>query len=233
MKIAVTVVFLLLSFHTSASCVVLLHGLARTSSSMERLEDRLVENDFSVVNVDYFSRDFSIELLAEKVINPALKQCPENSEINFVTHSLGGILVRQYLSEHEVPNLGRVVMLGPPNQGSEAVDALVRIPGFHFMNGDAGIQLGTGDLSVPNKLGAADFDVGIIAGTKSINLILSSLIPGVDDGKVSVDRTKLDGMNDHIEIPVSHTFIMQNNAVIAQVIFYLTYGQFVHVGEDI
>jgi len=88
------------------------------------------------------------------------------------------------------------------------------------------LQLGTGELSIPNKLGKADFDVGIIAGTRSINWILSSLIPNTDDGKVSVERTKLQGMNDHIEMPVTHPFMMKNENVIFQVKHFLKYGRF-------
>jgi len=105
-------------------------------------------------------------------------------------------------------------MLGPPNQGSEVVDKQDKVPGFHFVNRDAGLQLGTGELSVPNKLGPANFDVGIIAGTQSINLILSTFIPGSDDGKVSIESTKLKGMNDHIEMATSHPFMMKNEKVL-------------------
>ena len=97
---------------------------------------------------------------------------------------------------------------------------------FQFINGDAGLQLGTGELSVPNKLGPANFDVGIIAGTQSINLILSTFIPGVDDGKVSIESTKLEGMNDHIEMATTHTFMMKNEKVLEQVTHYLSNGKF-------
>ena len=117
-------------------------------------------------------------------------------------------------------------MLGPPNMGSEVVDKLNNVPGFKIINGDAGMQLGTGELSVPNSLGPATFDVGIIAGNKSINLFLSYLIPGTDDGKVSIESTRLKGMNDHIEIPTTHTFMMTNDEVISQVIYYLKNGSF-------
>ena len=193
---------------------------------MEKLALRLSEKGFSAVNLGYPSREYPIEVLAEKAIEPALEECPAGVDINFVTHSLGGILVRQYLSEHTIPNLGRVVMLGPPNQGSEVVDELAHVPGFHFVSGDAGLQLGTGDLSLPNQLGAANFNVGVIAGTRSINWILSMLIPGADDGTVSIESTKLAGMNDHVEMPTTHTFMMANDAVIAQVIYYLKHGAF-------
>lgn len=209
-----------------AECVILLHGLARSDSSMAKLAGELVKENFTALNVKYPSRQEHIEELAADVIPAALAQCPAGEKVNFVTHSMGGILVRQYLAHHEIPHLHHVVMLGPPNKGSEVVDKLGNFPGFHFINGDAGMQLGTGALSIPNKLGEADFDVGIIAGTRSINLILSLLIPSTDDGKVSIDRTKLEGMHDHIEMAVTHPFMMRNDDVIAQVIHYLKHGSF-------
>ncbi len=208
------------------SCTILLHGLARSSSSMEKLEKLLLEKGHAVVNKHYPSRKHDIETLANIAIPSSLKECPKEANINFVTHSLGGILVRQYLSEHKIPQLSRVVMLGPPNQGSEVVDKLGHFPGFEFINGDAGMQLGTGQSSIPNTLGPATFDVGIIAGSKTINFILSEIIPGTDDGKVSIERTKLEGMQDHITLPVTHPFMMKNDKVIEQVIYYLEFGKF-------
>ena len=226
MKFLVIIMSLLMPLQAHAACAVLLHGLARSDSSMEKLAESLRQENFQTVNVDYPSRDYPIEILSEATIAPALEQCSEDKGINFVTHSLGGILVRHYLSNHEIPNLERVVMLGPPNQGSEVVDKMKNFPGFHFINGDAGMQLGTGELSIPNQLGKAEFDVGIVAGTKSINWILSWIIPSTDDGKVSVERTKLEGMNDHIEMKVTHPFMMKNDEVIAQVVHYLKNGTF-------
>jgi hypothetical protein len=193
---------------------------------MKKLEMALLEKGYSVHNVSYASTRKTIEQLAEEAIGPALKLCPADRKLHFVTHSLGGILVRQYLLRHEIDNLGRVVMLGPPNKGSEVVDKLRNFPGFHFINGDAGLELGTGEGSVPNQLGAANFDLGIIAGTRSINLILSRMIAGVDDGKVSVESTKLEGMHDHLELEVTHPLMMRNNKVIEQVIHYLETGRF-------
>jgi pimeloyl-ACP methyl ester carboxylesterase len=209
-----------------ADSVILLHGLARSDRSMKKLEMALLEKGYSVHNVSYASTRKTIKQLAEDAIGPVLKSCSAEHKLHFVTHSLGGILVRQYLSHHEIDNLGRVVMLGPPNKGSEVVDKLRNFPGFHFINGDAGLELGTGESSVPNQLGAANFDLGIIAGTRSINLILSRMIAGVDDGKVSVENTKLEGMHDHLEMEVTHPFMMRNSKVIEQVIHYLETGRF-------
>lgn len=226
MKTIYLLILLSFSLATQAECVILLHGLARSDSSMSKLQDELEKEGFAVQNVSYESTKFNIETLAPAAIDPALVNCGKGNSVNFVTHSMGGILVRQYLSKKHLPQLNKVVMLGPPNKGSEVVDTLGDFPGFHFINGDAGLQLGTGKSSVPNKLGAVDFDLGVIAGTRSINIILSAIIPGSDDGKVSIDNTKIKGMKDHIEMPVTHPFMMDNNEVINQVIQYLRHGKF-------
>lgn len=209
-----------------STCVILLHGLGKSEASMGKLERALAAAGYATVNVDYPSTEFPIEVLARRAIPPALERCRNHDRVNFVTHSMGGILVRQYLHHYPIDNLARVVMLGPPNHGSEVVDLLGEFPGFHFLYGDAGLQLGTDPLSVPNRLGAAEFDLGIIAGTRSINLLLSQVIPASDDGKVSVQSTKLEGMNDHLEMPVTHVFMMQDATVIEQVVYYLQQGKF-------
>ncbi|KUJ84389.1 alpha/beta hydrolase [Microbulbifer flavimaris] len=233
MRTFITAVFgltLLLPPVAQGSCAILLHGLGRSDGSMESLERALEKADFQVVNVDYPSTVYPIETLAGQAIAPALDRCGPGTPVHFVTHSMGGILVRHYLSRVPVPNLGRVVMLGPPNKGSEVVDALGEVPGFHAILGDAGLQLGTSAESVPNQLGAANFEVGIIAGTRSINPVLSQIIPATDDGKVSVASTRLDGMSDHLQMPVTHVFMMQNDEVIKQVIYFLQHGRFYRPG---
>jgi len=209
-------------------CVVLLHGLTRSASSLADMEQALKNNDYHTVNYDYPSTQYNIEWLASHSIGDALRLCPKQSKINFVTHSLGGILIRQYLSDQKIDNLGRVVMLGPPNQGSQVVDILKDVPGYELINGPSGMQLGTGDNSVIHSLGSAEFQLGVIAGTRSINLILSMMLPNPDDGKVSVENTKIEGMNDHIALPVTHPFMMNDTEVINQVIYFLKEGQFRH-----
>jgi triacylglycerol lipase len=210
--------------------VILLHGLCRTSRSMAAMESALTEAGYKVRNVDYPSRSASIQKLADDAIGKAVGDCQRDGawQINFVTHSLGGILVRSYLARHTIPSLGRVVMLAPPNQGSEVVDKLGGLFLFKWINGPAGNELGTDRSSTPNKLGPANFSVGIIAGDRSINWINSLLIPGHDDGKVSVQRTKLAGMCDHIVIHATHPFIMKNCETIRQTIQFLRAGRFDH-----
>jgi len=207
-------------------CVVLLHGLWRTENSMNSMDRALEDAGYDVKNIPYKSTGASIEQLAEDAVAQGVQACQGSPRIDFVTHSLGGILVRQYLENHDIENLGRVVMLGPPNQGSEVVDRYGRMPGFKWIGGPAGLQLGTGQASVPRALGPVHFDLGVIAGTRTLNPILSQSLPGADDGKVSVDSTRVDGMHDHVEIPVSHVFMASDQDVIAQVIYYLAHGSF-------
>jgi pimeloyl-ACP methyl ester carboxylesterase len=224
--------FAALALPAQADCVILLHGLARSAGSMESLAEHLETAGYQVVNIDYPSRHYPIEELADVTVAAALDQCGAAQKVHFVTHSMGGIMVRQYLEGNMIYNLGRVVMLGPPNQGSEVVDQLGNVPGFGLLNGQAGQQLGTGESGLPARLGPANFDVGIIAGTNSINLLLSTMIPGEDDGKVSVDSARLEGMSDFITVPVSHPFLMQDPDVIRQVTYYLEHGRFQHTAGN-
>lgn len=210
-------------------CVILLHGLARTDLSMHRMQRMLQRNGYHVANVDYPSREYPIEILAPIAVETGLAQCeqkPGISTVHFVTHSLGGILVRAYFENHSIAQLGRVVMLAPPNQGSVAVDEMVRIPGFDWLNGPAGYQLGKGPESVPLKLGRPDFDFAVIAGNRSIDPFTSAVLPDPDDGRVSVADTRLDGMRDFIVVPVSHALIMHDRYVFKLVRNYLDHGSF-------
>jgi triacylglycerol lipase len=209
-----------------ADCVVLLHGLARTASSMESLSEALVGAGYQVSNVDYPSRQLPIEELAPLAVHKGLSDCGPAARVHFVTHSLGGILIRYYLEEHSIANLGRVVMLAPPNQGSEVVDNMAKLPGFHLLNGPAGEQLGTGADSVPRLLGPVAFELGIIAGNVTVNPILSLYLPNPDDGKVSVASTRVDGMSDFIVLPYTHTFMMHAPEVARQAIEFIRNGSF-------
>ncbi len=209
-------------------CVVLLHGLARSSRSFSAMKNALSEAGYHVINIDYPSRKHVIEVLAEDYVTKAIAECRsvQAEKIHFVTHSMGGILVRYYLANHSLDNLGHVVMLSPPNQGSEVVDKLGDFPGFYALNGPAGQQLGTLEKSLPNKLGPVGYSVGVITGNKSINLILSTIIPGDDDGKVSIERAKVEGMSDYLVVPHTHPMIMSSKEVIRQTIGYLQNGKF-------
>lgn len=207
--------------------VVLLHGLARSANSMQKMADYLQAQGYPVCNVDYPSTKHPIEVLAREHVWPVIKACgAAERPINFVTHSMGGILVRELAATQPSLSTGRVVMLSPPNHGSEVVDQLGDWAPFQWLNGPAGSQLGTDQYSKPNQLGAAEFEVAVITGDRSINWILSTMIPGDDDGKVSVESAKLEGMQDFIVMPATHPFIMRKKAVMEQVGHFLQHGFF-------
>ena len=208
--------------------VVLLHGICRTERSMNRLEKELRAEGFIVVNIGYESRTASIGNLGERAIGGALEdtRLSDCAKIHFVTHSMGGLLVRSYFKQHEFDRLGRVVMLAPPNQGSELVDRMGGWWLFRSIHGPAGAEMGTAPDSTPNTLGPVGFECGVIAGDRSINWANSLMIQGRDDGKVSCARTEVQGMSDHIVIHSTHPFIMRNRTAISQTVHFLRNGSF-------
>ncbi len=209
-------------------CVVLLHGLARTEKSMLKLEKHLEEHGFYVSNIGYPSRKEDIQTLSVDAIEKARAECASFGacKIHFVTHSMGGILVRYYLEHNEMQELGRVVMLSPPNRGSEIVDRLENTPISEWIKVPAVHQLGTEEDSLPKALSAPDYEVGIITGDKSINPVTSLLIPGEDDGTVSVENARLMGMKDFLIVHKTHHFIINDESVFRQVTYFLEHGVF-------
>lgn len=218
----------------AAEPVVLLHGLARGASSMTSLSKALQAEGYVVCNIAYPSRKHSVEALARDFVRPEIARCfpGHPARIHFVTHSMGGIVVRQLAASGDMPNMGRVVMLSPPNQGSEIVDTIGGIRLFKTIGGPAGETLGTGENSVARKLGPATFELGIITGTRSVNPFLSLLLPGDNDGKVTVSSARLAGMKGFLAIPSSHPFIMKNPYAIQQTLHFLKHGDFQRLSSE-
>jgi triacylglycerol lipase len=210
------------------ACVIILHGIARTKWSMSKLDKYLAERGYKTVNLDYPSTSEPIEQIAEKYVSRAVAQCKDAQAdtIHFVTHSMGGIVVRQYLQSNSLPKRSRLVMLSPPNQGSEVVDYLREFFLYKWVTGPAGQQLGTDTESLPKRLKPVDIEVGVITGDKSFNPWFSSLVSGPDDGTVSVEGARLKEMTDFIVVDNTHTFIMRDSFVLQQVFHFLRYGKF-------
>ncbi len=209
-------------------CVVLIHGVNRSYRAMRPMARALQVGGFNTVNVDYPSRSGTVDKIAPMAVGNGIAQCREigAETIHFVTHSIGGILVRFEQARAPIPELGRVVMLAPPNQGSEIVDKTRFLPGAGLVGGQALLQLGTSEEDIPAQLGAVDYEVGVIAGTGTINPWMSAMLPNPDDGKVSVARTRVDGMADFLIVKDNHRFIVEDDIVIRNTLRFLTTGSF-------
>ncbi len=214
--------------HTKPGTVVLIHGLGRGPWSLKRIEWALRRDGHPVINLSYPSQRHDIATLAEQTLGPIFAAHTDGRPLHFVTHSLGGILLRQFLHDHpNAPKPIRVVMLGPPNQGSEVVDHLRDWKPFAKINGPAGLQLGTEPGSTPNQLeGLSGCEVGVIAGTVSLNPLFSWWIRQPNDGKVSIQSTRLAGMSDHIILRTSHTWMMWRGCAVDQIRAFLRTGRF-------
>jgi pimeloyl-ACP methyl ester carboxylesterase len=213
---------------TTRDGVVLLHGISRTARSFRRMQAAIEDAGLATLNQGYASRRKALEALAED-IHPAIDRFAESIEgsVHFVCHSMGGLLARVYLARHRPKHLGRVVMLGTPNGGSEIADRLKNLGAYRAFFGPAGQQLGTRrDPAIDELLPPVDYPVGVIAGNRSIYPITSVMLPKPHDGRVSVENTRLDGMADHIVIGASHPWLVRNGEAIEQTIAFLKGGKF-------
>ena len=211
--------------------VVLLHGLGRTRHSMRRLERTLRARGYDTLNHGYPSRMDDIATLAAGMAH-CVAEWADNGPLDFVTHSLGGILVRVAVAAGDLPRdrIGRVVMLGTPNEGSELADLLPAMPVvgplYARVTGPAGLELGTTERGVPARLPPVDFEVGVIAGDRSWNPLFSALLREPNDGKVRVDSTRVAGMTDFLVVPHWHPMLVTAPDVIEQVVHFLECGAF-------
>jgi pimeloyl-ACP methyl ester carboxylesterase len=215
-----------LSGDSPVATVVLLHGLGRTHRSMAALERALAAEGYRVVNLGYPSREHAIAVLVDTLAVELDACCgSEERAPSFVTHSLGGILLRAYQASHGADRIGRVVMLSPPNQGSEVVD---RVPPalLRLLLGPAAVQLGTDSTSIVHELPPVNFELGIITGNGTLNPLFSWWLPGEDDGKVTVASAWVEGADEFLVVPYAHTWIMQREQVIEQVLLFLETGSF-------
>jgi pimeloyl-ACP methyl ester carboxylesterase len=208
--------------------VVLLHGISRTARSFRKMQTALEGRGFVTLNQDYASRRKALEALAED-IHPAIQRFADgvDGSVHFVGHSVGGLLARVYIARYQPKRLGRVVMLGTPNSGSEIADRLKNFGAYRAFFGPAGQQLGTQRSAVDDAmLPPVNYPVGIIAGNRSIYPVAGTMLPKPHDGRVSVANTKLEGMADHVVVAASHPWLVRNAVAVEQTIAFLRDGRF-------
>lgn len=219
-------------FAAGQEYVVVLHGIARSSDHMKDVEIELLRNRFQVINVDYSSTDLPLDKLVDEVQLIINEQLPdEHEQVHFVGYSMGGVVARGVVAKYRPERLGRVVMLGTPNQGSEVADTFADSWLYKSVYGPAGQELTTDNADVLHaKFGAVNYPLGIVAGNGSVDPVSSVLIPGDDDGKVSIESTRIKGMTDHIVVGASHPFLPQNVDALKQMVYFLRYGEFNRFG---
>ena len=208
--------------------VIVLHGIFRTSSHMQKIAMHLESEGFDVINLDYPSTDYPLEDLIEIIHQDIQKHIVEDKPIHFVGYSMGGLLLRGLLEKYPPQNLGRVVQLAPPNKGSEVADFLKSNWLYKKLYGPAGQQLTTDQTEILHLLGHVHYELGVVSGSRSLDPICSLLIKGQSDGKVSIESTKIEGMKDHIIVKGTHTFFPRNKEVQRQAAHFLKYGEFNH-----
>jgi triacylglycerol esterase/lipase EstA (alpha/beta hydrolase family) len=206
--------------------VVLLHGIFRTHRSMASFARFLERSGFAVLNLGYPSTKYSIEALADNIHPQISAFAARVTKLHFVGYSMGGLLIRAYLNKHRPEKLGRVVMIGTPNQGSEVADFLQNWRLYQKLYGPAGQQLITKQDSFSHYFGQVDYELGVIAGDRPIDIISSRIIRKPNDGTVSIDSTKITGMKDHVVVSSSHTFFPTHKQAWHQTLCFLQRGQF-------
>ncbi|MEW6640911.1 MAG: alpha/beta fold hydrolase [Pseudomonadota bacterium] len=211
--------------------VVLLHGIARTERSLRRMEQAVAAAGFATLNLNYPSRRAALATLADG-LHPSITAfaAEVRGPLHFVAHSMGGLVTRVYLARHRPSRLGRVVMLGTPNGGSEVADLLRDTAFYRAAFGPAGQQLVTRrDAATKALLPPPDYPVGVIAGNRSLYPLASLVLPKPHDGRVSVRNTRIEGMHDHIVVATSHPQLAHHPAAIRQTLAFLQYGRFSHM----
>ncbi len=211
-------------------CVVLVHGLWRSAWAMRSIANDLDEYGYQTVSVSYPSTEMSIPEIAERFIPPAVDQCAQSGahKIHIVSHSMGGVVARQYLQTNQLPDGSKVVMLSPPNQGSELSERFGDDAWYHYFVGPAGVSLSKKEGGIIPSLKAIDESVGIIAAYRSWSVWPSEWLPKPNDGTVSVESMKLPEMDDFILINSGHATMRFSSEIQAQIRSFIQTGRFDH-----
>ena len=210
-------------------CVIVLHGILRSSKHMASLARFLENQGYRVININYPSTKRDLISLSQETWQQISKQISEEETINFVGYSMGGLLARVIINQHMIKNLGKVIMIGTPNKGSQIADFLKNNRMYREILGPAGQQLTTDQSKSKNILGKVNYELGIIAGSMGVYPLGWLLLKGKNDGRVTVENTKIDGMQDHIIVPRPHFYLPYSKQVQRLTLNFLRYGKFAHL----
>lgn len=206
--------------------VVLVHGLFRSKDSFSKLKGALEKGGYEVADVNYPSTRKSIREHVDQ-LEKVLDAVEGAKKVSFVTHSMGGIIVREVLSRDAAwkkrLDVGRLVMLAPPNKGSFVADRMKDFLPYRAVAGTSGVEL-TPEAVARVPLPSCSF--GILAGGTGEDTGLNPLLPGDNDGTVLVENTRLEGAADYLLVRAFHSFIMNQEAVIEATLRFLKHGKF-------
>ena len=214
----------------SGRAVIIIHGIVRSSKSFSAMQKSLEADGSIVVPFDYPSTRVKISE-SSNYLHSVLESLEGVEQIDFVVHSMGGLLVRSYLKNHRDPRIGKMVMLGVPNLGARMATILKDVTLFNLVFGPAGQELIDDPDGFIAGLPSPDFPFAVIAGARGTPAGFNPLIPGDDDGTVSVDATRLPGAADFMTTPAIHSFLMGDANVIAATRRFLSSGALRESGE--
>ncbi len=209
--------------------VVLVHGVLRSASSMSKIQNALREKGYHTHSFEYNSRKETIKSIDRRLHKDISNISKRNIEsISFVTHSFGTLVVRHYLANHDLKKKGRFVMIAPPNKGSQWARILSRLSLYNWALGIAGEKVQDVEKSIPKIMAPPPLEFGVISGGSGTKFGINPLLPGDDDGTVTVQETKLEGMKDFIQVRGQHSLLLVQKSVIDNVIAFLENGTFLH-----
>ena len=210
--------------------VILAHGIIRSSKSFGSMREELEKQGYLVVGFDYPSTQISITDAAEHLAS-VVESLEGIEQIDFVVHSLGGLVVRAYLAKQTDKRIQRMVMMGVPNRGAKMADHIQTNLLYKLFYGPAGQQLGSGEDGLIAKLPTPKFEFAMIAGSKGTINGYNPLVPGDDDGTVSITSTRLPGAADFLTVRCLHSFLMFNDTAVAATVRFLETGRLREKGE--
>ena len=210
----------------SKHAVFLVHGLFRSKDSFRKMATALRRRGYDVESITYPSTRQSLREHADQ-LQRILANLEDYEEVSFVTHSLGGIVVRDLLAR-EAPwkkkiKVRRLVMLGPPNRGSVVAEVLEDWLPYRVVAGEAALQLTPAGV---NKIPPPACTFGIIAGGTGTDIGLNPGLPGDNDGTVLVESTRLDSADDFLVVRCLHSFLMNSDEAIEATARFLKTGKF-------